>query len=136
MWEPSVSLQSTALRSHLLFHNHFCICHLKINNSLLYTVALALKGHLSFTVISTEIMVGRSRHVQLYWLSVKSKQKCDRSKEKHCIASHVYQNGSCPKWARVNCKENYFPSSIHDKANVKDINLKKKVKVKHRCISC
>ena len=58
--------------------------------------------------------------------------------EKHCIASHVYRNGSCPKWARVNCKENYFPSSIHDKANMKDINLKKKkkVKVKYRCIPC
>ena len=43
--------------------------------------------------------------------------------EKHWIASHVYWNGSCPKWARVNCKENYFPSSIHDKANMKDINF-------------
>ena len=34
-----------AIERPLIFHGHFHICHLKINNTLLYTVALTLKGH-------------------------------------------------------------------------------------------
>ena len=59
-----MELCSHILNGHI-FSNYFYICHSKINNSLLYTVALALKDRPSFTVISCKILGGRSKQVQL-----------------------------------------------------------------------
>ena len=44
-------------------------------------------------------------------------------------ALHVYRNGSHPKWVMSEVGHSRLNQSIiHDKVNIKDINLKKKLK--------